>query len=417
MPTATIVGLFLACPRLSRSEDDEVAKIVAFHPAATPAAEQCRLQGLVEATQHFAREFHAHVPCDSIEYRDHKFAVVDAADGLHLALVVQHGHDCLADMHVVLRHCLGLMQMLHGPINQALDDECGVDDLRRGAQRFLDCYGACIDFGSPAINVSGEGLSYMSVDRLIYCALQCMINRVECGDDNKSGEFLCVLYAGRLLWSALPDPTCNLLLCGLEQKQYSAIRDEYCKALPSGSSDSKKQFWVFSAALPSSDGSERYQRRQVVVVRHNQLCIYFRADSHDVEVARRVLTDLDLLPLCSQLMNYAKRRSVSEAVRFIYYNGVNLAIKSSVHAGTLDPKWSPQCFVVIRAMQRAFSSRNAPVEITLQSQCSRWVIGKRFPVTDRTYFIIVNDPTNDIDQIEREVNKLEHTTLSSICLI
>lgn len=97
----------------------------------------------------------------------------------------------------------------------------------------------------------------MSVDRLIYCALQCMINRVECGDDNKctygepamrcqsprrmltarntAGEFLCVLYAGRLLWSALPDPTCNLLLCGLEQKQYSAIRDEYCKALPSGS--------------------------------------------------------------------------------------------------------------------------------------------------------------------------------------
>lgn len=95
-------------------------------------------------------------------------------------------------------------------------------------------------------------------------------------------------------------------------------------------------------------------------------------------------------------------RSVSEAVRFIYYNGVNLAIKSSVHAGTLDPKWSPQCFAVIRAMQRAFSSRDAPVEITLQSQCSRWVIGKRFPVTDRTYFIIVNDPTNDIDQIERQ---------------
>jgi hypothetical protein len=107
-----------------------------------------------------------------------------------------------------------------------------------------------------------------------------------------------------------------------------------------------------------------------------------------------------------------------DPVRFVYFNGMNLAMKYNLPVAFSESTWQNHFSDIMHSMQETFryfltlgvitinsscSAEDAPHEITVQTASSRWIIGKRFPITNRVYFILVDELFSDVERIESKL--------------
>eukprot|EP00474_Spongospora_subterranea_P010204 CRZ10662.1 hypothetical protein [Spongospora subterranea] len=405
----SIAGLFLYCPRLSRSEVDEYNKIIAFYPSGLEQERQSQFQGIVEAISSFFNEFARCSECEVIRCRHLTFSMTRCETDSYLVIAVRDMANTL-NLRSMLQNCLKMFQLFHPAINPEASEE-DLKALRQTSQRFLDLYGPSIQLSSPSLDMSYNGISFFSVDRFIYCSLQNMINAAELELCPEKGRFLCVLYDKKLLWSC---DKCPDSLYWLEQDVFASFRKDFCQDPEDLLSDNRTISTMVTwdrTATPSCPYS-------ILVLRFGLLSIHFRSSVECCKDGSRLLLSLQLFSLHSQLRNYSRKRSVMEPARFLYFNGMNLAMKNHLNTSKSDDNnWSKDCFETISIIQECFLSDQTSIEIVLQSACSRWIVGKRFPRTNRVYFIVVSESFHDVDAIEAEIGKLENTTFESIALI
>lgn len=78
------------------------------------------------------------------------------------------------------------------------------------------------------------------------------------------------------------------------------------------------------------------------------------------------------------------------------FHGRHVQVRSALR---IVASWRPQLTPDLAEPDR---SDDPPLEVVIQNASSRWIVGRRFPITSRVYFLLVDDLFTDVDQIEGE---------------
>ena len=331
-------------------------------------------------------------------------ARVAATRGTHVALF----DDSFLD-ESVLRALLGniyrFFRFFNGPMAQLVERR-GVSALRTTLEIFIPSLLRRISFANADIFDALDGIRFIPVARDAFLHATHSVFRVE----NTCPQVLhsALLYDEHLVWSGLSQPDMRVLYKYLIFHVLhgdSSARPATCRGFLRGPENLDDPHCAVNSPVVYLQNREECN---LVVFQHEQLLVALLVDPmaiSDFSFFRALHNSLlqQMTPILRTLTdNYIRAAGNEDSYKYIYFNHMNLAYKSSL--GLPRNGVSLETMQVLEYMHGNFQKNKKIKEFCVKTKRQGWVIGQL--VAQREFYVIFETKGYNMSEISEQVRSL-----------
>ncbi|XP_070951439.1 vacuolar fusion protein CCZ1 homolog B isoform X4 [Macaca nemestrina] len=397
-----LLSFFIYNPRFGPREGEEENKILFYHPNEVEKNEKIRNVGLCEAIVQFTRTFSPSKPAKSLHTQKNRQFFNEPEEHFWMVMVVrnpiiekqskdgkpviEYQEEELLDKvySSVLQQCYSMYKLFNGTFLKAMEDG-GIELLKERLEKFFHRYLQTLHLQSCDLLDIFGGISFFPLDKMTYLKIQSFVNRVE--ESLNIVKYTAFLYNDQLIWSGLEQDDMRILYKYLTTSLFPRHMEPEAMS-------AAVCFMIDASIQPTLDFCRRLD-----------------------SVVGPQLTVL-ASDICEQF-NINKRMSGSEKepqFKFIYFNHMNLAEKSTVHMRK-TPSVSltsvhPDLMKILGDINSDFTRVDEDEEIIVKAMSDYWVVGKKSD--RRELYVILNQKNANLIEVNEEVKKLCATQFNNI---
>uniref|UniRef100_M3ZBJ0 CCZ1/INTU/HSP4 first Longin domain-containing protein n=1 Tax=Nomascus leucogenys TaxID=61853 RepID=M3ZBJ0_NOMLE len=432
-----LLSFFIYNPRFGPREGEEENKILFYHPNEVEKNEKIRNVGLCEAIVQFTRTFSPSKPAKSLHTQKNRQFFNEPEENFWMVMVVrnpiiekqskdgkpviEYQEEELLDKvySSVLQQCYSMYKLFNGTFLKAME-EGGVKLLKERLEKFFHRYLQTLHLQSCDLLDIFGGISFFPLDKMTYLKIQSFINRME--ESLNIVKYTAFLYNNQLIWSGLEQDDMRILYKYLTTSLFPrhiepelAGRDSPIRAEMPGNLQHYGRFLTGPLNLNDPDAKCRFPQ------------IFVNTDDTYEELHLIVYKAMSAA-VCFMIDGGLSGRSVSVFVtcfhrsekepqfKFIYFNHMNLAEKSTVHMRK-TPSVSltsvhPDLMKILGDINSDFTRVDEDEEIIVKAMSDYWVVGKKSD--RRELYVILNQKNANLIEVNEEVKKLCATQFNNI---
>ncbi|XP_054416126.1 vacuolar fusion protein CCZ1 homolog B isoform X1 [Pongo abelii] len=440
-----LLSFFIYNPGFGPREGEEENKILFYHPNEVEKNEKIRNVGLCEAIVQFTRTFSPSKPAKSLHTQKNRQFFNEPEGNFWMVMVVrnpiiekqskdgkpviEYQEEELSDKvySSVLQQCYSMYKLFNGTFLKAMEDG-GVKLLKERLEKFFHRYLQTLHLQSCDLLDIFGGISFFPLDKMTYLKIQSFINRME--ESLNIVKYTAFLYNDQLIWSGLEQDDMRILYKYLTTSLFPrhiepelAGRDSPIRAEMPGNLQHYGRFLTGPLNLNDPDAKCRfpkifvntddtYEELHLIVYKAMSAAVCFMIDASihpTLDFCRRLdsIVGPQLTVLASDIceqFNINKRMSGSEKepqFKFIYFNHMNLAEKSTVHMRK-TPSVSltsvhPDLMKILGDINSDFTRVDEDEEIIVKAMSDYWVVGKKSD--RRELYVILNQKNANLIEV------------------
>uniref|UniRef100_A0A7M4EBB9 CCZ1 homolog, vacuolar protein trafficking and biosis associated n=1 Tax=Crocodylus porosus TaxID=8502 RepID=A0A7M4EBB9_CROPO len=397
--------------------------------------------GLCEAIVQFTRTFSPSKPAKSLHTQKNRQFFNEPEENFWMVMVVrnpiierhhkdgkpviEYQEEELLDKvySSVLQQCYSMYKLFNGTFHKAMDDG-GIKVLKERLEKFFHRYLQTLHLQSCDLLDVFCGISFFPLDKMTYLKIQSFINKME--ESLNIVKYTAFLYNDQLIWSGLEQDDMRILYKYLTTSLFPrhmepelAGRDSPIRAEMPGNLQHYGRFLTGPFNLNDPEAKCRFPKIFVNTDdTYEELhLIVYKVPNYFFLIVGPQLTVL-ASDICEQY-NINKRSSGSEKepqFKFIYFNHMNLAEKSTVHMRK-TPSISltsvhPDLMKILGDINSDFTRVDEDEEIIVKAMSDYWVVGKKSD--QRELYVILNQKNANLIEVNEEVKKLCATQFNNI---
>ncbi|CAB3220751.1 unnamed protein product [Arctia plantaginis] len=425
-------------------EGDELKRILFYHPSQTSPDAQKMQVGLCEAVVKFMSTFSSE-PCEALQTQTKRYIFYQPEKGYWMVLVVRIPYTTKAlaaigetqgdvidpsIMHDLLLSAYKMFKMFRGPFKNFSTD---------------DVYTVCEHFFNPFIvsksltnDISDviQGINYLPLDKNSFFKVLCFIDLLEVNYPH----FKCIsfIYNEQLIWNGL---STNDMLTLYQYLVQTLLPKQVEKEIQGGAVTAAQRHGRFIQPAEGIKSSEDLQklvkvhlmREDDTEIKQYYLIIYrtmsatvsFTVDV-DVELEFEMFRSLDAFigPQLSAIASTISEQCTLHALqtaqlavsehKFVYFNRLNLAFKTSPPINKLHPSTSitPEVLTIISGIHSDTKSLGNYGEIIIKTPDEYWITGKSS--NEREFYVIIQEKNANLKEIADEVRRICEAQMKGI---
>uniref|UniRef100_A0A8C5FSC0 CCZ1 homolog, vacuolar protein trafficking and biogenesis associated n=1 Tax=Gadus morhua TaxID=8049 RepID=A0A8C5FSC0_GADMO len=443
--TPSLLSFFVYNPSFGPREGEEEKKILFYHPSEVEKNEKIRNVGLCEAIVQFTRTFCPTKPAKSLHTQKNRQFFFEAEDSYWIVMIVKNPMVEKPNKDgkpPTIEYQEEEVLLFNGTFGRAMEAG-GVELLIPKLEKFFYRYLQTLHLQScDLLDVFG-GISFFPLDKMTYLKIQSFVNRVE--ENLRLVKYTAFLYNDQLIWSGLEQDDMRILYKYLTTSLFprhsepelagrdSALRPEVSGNLlhygrfltgPANLKDPDAKFRFPRIFVHTEDGSEELH---LIVYKAMSAAVCFMI-SASVELTREFCERLDALvgpqltllasDICEQ---FTLNRRISgpdkePQFKFIYFNHMNLAEKSTIHmrktASVSLTSVHPDLMKILGDINCDFARVDEDEEVIVKAMTDYWVVGKKSD--QRELYVILNQKNANLIEVNEEVKRLCATQFNNI---
>lgn len=452
----TLSNFFIYNTNIKCREGEEHLKIMFYHPSSISLDAQTRHVGLCMGVVMFTDTFEPEKSCHSMHTQKTRQLYLHPEEDFWVIMTVTvpytekikdgktyheyHEDDVQDSVYLaVLNHAYQLFKLFMGTFSDVMRLH-GVDQLKQRVNHFFSRYLSNLRLSSNDILDIHNGIQFLPLDKNTYLRIQCFINLVEASFVQI--KYTAFLYNNQLVWSGLEQDDMRVLYKYLTTSHFPSSLDTELKETPkssaaashSGGATHYGKFVMGPQNLsdPSSAASkvpilhitkdDHIEELFLIVYRAMSATICLMVEGSQLpshEWYQNV--DSFLGPQLSSLASdigeqYANRKSSgssSQEFKFVYFNQMNLAQKTTVHdRKTLASNINPETLRLISDINADFEKSDEAGETLMRTMSDCWVVGKKSD--QREFYVVINQKNSNLIEINEEVKRLCASHFSNI---
>ncbi|CAM9898124.1 unnamed protein product [Lampetra fluviatilis] len=455
-----LVSFCVYNPDFGPREGEEHKKILYYYPSEVNIDDKIRSVGLCEAIVQFTRTFCTEEPAQALHTQTNRQLFLEAEENFWMVMVVsnptlekqekdgprtrEYQEEELLDnvYKAVLQQSYSMYKLFKGTFETALAAG-GVETLKRRLHEFFSRYLPTLRLAQCDLLDALGGITFFPLDKMTYLKVQSFVNRVEAALSAVSCTAF--LYHEQLVWSGLEQEDMRILYKYLTTSLFpSTVEAELAgkeSPIRSGSPTNPQHYGRFllgPSSLAEPGGSVRVprifvttntapQELHLIVYKALSAAMCFMVDA-SVDLTIDYFRELDRLVgpqltlLASDIAEQftVNRRAASDKepqFKFIYFNRMNLAEKTTLHgrraAHAVAPANAPpELMRILGDVHGDFTRASEDEEVVVKAMSDYWVVGKKSD--QRELYIILSQKNANLIEVNEEVKKLSVTHFSNI---
>lgn len=454
---SSLLNFFVYNTDYGNKEGHEEEKIMLFVPQDENRDVKNKAVGLCQALVQFTLSFNPRKPCECLVTQKIKQYFVNAEGNFWIVMTVNIPYsekfvkdktatdyftDDLQDSisESVLRQSYEMFTLFNGSFSFILNNH-GTTALKERMEFFYTRYLQTLNFGQQDLLDVYQGILYLPLDKTEFLKVHCFSNLIE--NAFPPVNHVCVLQGDMLLWTTLSQSNMKILYKYLTSSLLPSAVD---------SNDSLSQteltnFQISSSYFPNPGKFLTAPKEMVVglsTLPKKAPRIFIEVDNQVKELNLLVykafntvaclMVDLNSLnsEFCVKFHNFIgpqlgnlsniiaeqilKRNTVfgDQQYRFIYFNSMNLAIKSSVHtkrSGIVTV--APDIMKLLVDMHTDFENyEQGGGELVVKTCSDCWIVGRKS--NSREFFVVLNQKNSSLVDIDEELQKLISSNFGNI---
>ncbi|XP_062573305.1 vacuolar fusion protein CCZ1 homolog [Saccostrea cucullata] len=454
----SLVNFCVFNPTYGPREGEEHKKIVFFHPKDTDIDSQIKHIGLCEAIVRFNRTF-SDKPCQSLHTTKRRQLFLEPEKDFWMIMTVSvpytekskdgqplyeyHEEEVQDTVYeAILQQAYRMFQLFNGTFAYILDRTGNnVKVLQQRLEHFYVRYLQTLRLAHGDILDIFSGIHFMPLDKNTYLHVQSFINLLE-------ASFTCIkytafLYNDQLVWSGLEQEDMRIIYKYLISSLFPSYQEQELQSTTSASPARNSSamgdvhYGKFVTGPPDMQDEKNMGKIPRVYINTetpNEECylLVYRAHNASVcmflQASTKVTFDLcrkldsflgsRLSQLASEIGEQFSKRAntgADSAYRFIYFNHMNLAQKTTVHSDmrkTGSVSIPPETLKLLTDISSDMSSSPEDGEIIVKTSTDNWVVGKKSD--QREFFVVINQKNANLIEINEEVKRLCASNFNSI---
>ncbi|KAH3863474.1 vacuolar fusion protein CCZ1 homolog [Dreissena polymorpha] len=460
----SLLSFFIFNPTYGPKEGEEHKKIMYYYPTNVDIDTKIKQVGLCEAIITFTRTF-SDKPCETLHTQKTRQVYFQPEKDFWMVMTVsvpfsektkdgqvsyEYHEEDVQDpvMEALLRQSYRMFTLFNGSIYYLLQKfDNNVQTLQTRLDHFFSRYVLTLRPVSSDLLDVFSGISFLPLDKNTYLKVQCFINVLE--STFQQVKYTAFLYNDQLVWSGLEQDDMRIMYRYLTTSLFPAYLEQELQAAgmapspgtrhASTSNIGSVHYGKFVTGPPNVDNPKnmgKIPRLYVNTEEENEECLLlvYRALTASVcllinsqhVVNFEMCTKLDqflgqqLSNLASEISEqYSAKRPASSSMepmyKYIYFNHMNLAQKSTVH---VDSKKSSGVFVsqdtlkLLCDISSDLQRNNQDGETFVRTLTDCWVVGKKSD--QREMVVVINQKNHNLIEVNDEVKKLCGLNFNSI---
>jgi len=405
--TPCLVNFFIFDTLRNFPEDEEYKSIIYYHPPDTLKDIQLKETGKTAAILKFSQTFRPNSACHSLHTKKTRQYFHEPEYGFCMAMTIKlpvcfgdqtpdEAHDKVYEsllLHSYHMFCL-FMGTMKSAVNPSNDDGDELEPLKIRAAYFFSKHLPLMPIEDADLADSYLGIQFLPLDKLSFLKVQSMVSHIE-------QVFPCVnsttvLYQDQVIWTGLCQDDIRLLYNYLTTALFPAanlspetryltgpvdIHDDSCETrLP-------RVFLNHHKGVPDECHLVVYRVSGVsiclLVSASTELEHQFFVDVDTVVSPRMTAIGADVVEQSLLKRNPPSVNCINESVRFLYFNQLNMAFKSTLHQSCAghrrvlhcQPPTNNDVIQTCADLSEDLSSWGEG-EIVVKTKNDLWVLGK-----------------------------------------
>ncbi|RDD36569.1 Vacuolar fusion protein CCZ1-like protein [Trichoplax sp. H2] len=452
---STLINFFIFNTTLGQEEGTEHEKILFYYPDADNIDKQSRSVGLSEAIVHFCGTFAPDRPCEVVQTLKSRQVFYQPEENFWMIMapsevtnkdgnnIVYH-QDEVQDqaLQSILMLSYKIFRLFNGPFSMTFNES--VDSCRELLKHFFTRFIKSIKLAQQDLQDVLQGIRFLPLGKQQFLKVQQFINLIEANFSNIT--YAQLLFDDQLIWSSL-DLDHTQILYGYLTTNLLPNHQEAENIKDQNSKDSKSVIYNLDVQgkfitgptelghaasigkIPrifiNKDGKWEIFAVIVYKVLDTVLCMLVKYDTifptstSTIDFFRKL--DKFIGPQIKQLtfdiaeQNIINRRlSLTEMqYRFIYFNHMNCAFKSSIYPKINQPAIiGPDLMRLFYDIHAEFDKSKSNEEFLAKTATDCWVVGK---IADqRELFVAQNLKNGSLLDINDEMKKLVGSLFGNI---
>ncbi|XP_072044542.1 vacuolar fusion protein CCZ1 homolog [Amphiura filiformis] len=441
----TLSNFFIYNSNFGPREGEEEKKIIYYFPPNTPIDNQIKNVGLSEAVVKFTETFSPKRPCESLHTQKTRQQYIQAEKDFWVVMTVTipysektkdgqmyheyHEEDVQDSVfQAVLAHAYKLFKLFMGTFTSIVENN-GLEQLKHRLGHFYSRYLATLRLNMSDILEIHNGIQFLPLDKNTYLRIQCFINLIEATFSQI--KYAAFLYNDQLVWSGLEQDDMRILYKYLTTSLFPSSLDTELKEPPknlAASQSAAAHYGKFVTGPPDLNDATKLGRVPKIYVNTDSQSdefhlVVYRALSATVclMVDGTTLPSIEwyrnidsfigpqLSSLASDISEQYNTRKTSsnssQEFKFIYFNQMNLAQKTTVHnRKTASATISPEIVRLIADINADFTRSGEDGETLMKTMSDCWVVGKKSD--QREFYVVINQKNANLIEINEEVKRL-----------
>lgn len=454
----TLNNFFIFNSTYGNNEGEEKNKILFYHPNTDHLDTQIKNVGLAEAIIQFTASFKPDGPIKSVHTLKRRQMYFQPEPNFWVVMtlnlpfirkikegseIIEYTEEDVQDnvYESVLKQAYHMYRLFSGTFVQAIE-KTSLDILKTKLEQFFTSYFTTLKLHHCDIVNIFNGIQCLPLDKQTFLNVQCFINAMEC--NFPIIKHTAFLYNDHMIWSGiepsnmqivyqyliktlLPAHLGSELLCGSmprnQPSPFAALHHGRFITGPENLKTSTSIGKIPRVHLYSDTDCTIYH---LVVYRalSASVCLFIEEKE---ELDMKIFKELDdfigpaLTVIVSDIAEYCTKQVVTPSSqsetnpKFIYFNKMNLAYKSSVH---LDNKQTgniavtKECLKLISDINANKDLLEYAGEVIVKTMNDYWVVGKMSNL--REFYVALQQKNASLIEISDEVKKLCDTELKGI---
>jgi len=421
-----------------RYKGDDVAleQCVYFYPDDMDEMSKKTAVGFSQALISFASMFSKDLPCEAVHLEKQRHAYLEVEEGLWIVMEAnnptfvadgstQYIEDSFDDkaLKAVLQQGYDAFRLFHGsmagiyargePPPPGSYTPTGDGLLRASLAQFFDRWVPMVDLQRVDLFNTLSGINFLPVDKQIFLSIQYFVNLTESAFPQICASAL--LFDNQLVWSGVEQQVMRTIYkIATEPEPISAAKPSGGKgATHSGGSNIRKWVDGDNVVLHLGDGAPV------------RLCICERGQVLALFLVRDDGSDPAILPSLSDYVggeaerleklitdNYTPQQGHEDHWRYLYFNEMNLALKSSMRSRK-SAEISSEVMTTLNDMHAKLDDRDQNcTEICVKQQKEGWIVGRKS--NERLLYAILESKGSTLAEISEDLDQLMHQCFGNI---
>ncbi|XP_031567120.1 vacuolar fusion protein CCZ1 homolog [Actinia tenebrosa] len=442
-----LVNFFVFNSDFGPKEGMEHEKVIIYIPTEEDFDKKIKNIGLSEALIQFTETFAPEKPCEAVHTQKTRQTFYNPEPGYWMVMTVSipfsekiakdgikvveyHDEDVVDSiLDAVLKQAYKMFRLFNGTFTY-LVETYSREVLRKRADYFYTHYLKTLNFSNFDLLDVFSGIQFLPLDKNTFLKVQCFINLVE--HTFNPVKYTAFLYSDKLVWSGLEQEDMRVMFKYLVTSLFpstleSGTSQGYVVVQPKShhgrfiTGPSELNDIPIPRKPPRIFVNTDIEQEELVLVCYKALdatiCLLIDAPNPSVEFYRKL--DGFLGPQLTNLANIiceqtAKKQLGSEQqYRYIYFNHINLAQKSSIHSKKSSLTGvAPEIMRLMGDISADFKNFQEDGETYVKTMSDCWVVGRKSD--QREFFVILNQKSANLIEINEEVKRLSMSHFNNI---
>ncbi|XP_033735365.1 vacuolar fusion protein CCZ1 homolog [Pecten maximus] len=453
----TLLNFFVFNASYGPREGEEEKKIMFYHPKSNDIDTRIKQVGLCEAVVKFTETF-ADKSCNSIHTQKTRQLFYEPEPEFWMIMTVSipfsektKDHSSYLEYHeedvqdsvydAILRQAYRMFQLFNGSFSNILaKSNNDIKALQVRLDHFYTRYLQTLKLGSADILDIFCGIHFMPLDKNTYLRVQCFINLLEAMFP--AVKYTAFLYNDQLVWSGLEQDDMRIMYKYLTTSLFPTYQEHELQGSSvsptrvSSPAHSAVHYGKYITGPPNIRDESNLGKIPLVYMNtevDNEEChlLVYRAHNASVcmlidvsvpmtfDLCRKL--DIFLGPQLTQIASdigeqYSKRpnNSGDPLCKYIYFNHMNLAQKSTVHSDkkSMQVQIPMETLRLLSDISSDMSRCSEDGETIVKTTGDSWVVGKKSD--QREFYVVINQKNTNLIEINDEVKRLCATNFNSI---